>query len=99
MIGDQAFEIVDGEIVTRGHILIGRDDHRVVGQLAQRAAVARTEREHGNATCSRRLGGAQHVGRRAARRVNDQQIARLRERFDLAREHVLEAKIIAGGGE
>ncbi len=50
---------------------------RVIGQRAQRAAVARAEREHAHSLRARRFGRAQHVRRVAARRMDDQQVARL----------------------
>ena len=74
---------------------LGRNDDDVIGERAQRPAVARAEREHLAPAASRRLGRAEHVRRVAARRVDDQQIARPRQRLDLAREDVIEAEIVA----
>ena len=61
-----------------------RNHDGVIRERAKLAAVPRAERQHAHALRARRLGRAQHVGRIAARRVNDEQIARPRQRLDSA---------------
>src|SRR6185437_5324399 len=73
------------------------NDNRVIGQRAQAATVTRAERQHRDALRPGRFCGPQHVRRIAARRVDDQEVARSRQRFHLAREDVIEPEIVAGG--
>src|SRR5205814_1986658 len=73
------------------------NDHRVVGERAERTPVPRTERQDPHAFGARRLGGAQDVRRLATRRVNDQEVALLRQRFHLPGEDVVEREVVRGG--
>ena len=78
--------------------LVVRHENFVLRLPARRAAAP----EHGDGDESALPGGlqrAQHVRRIAARRKDDQHIARIAERFDLPRKDLRKRKIIADAGQ
>src|SRR5687768_17003905 len=85
-----AYEMLDAQVqLLRAVGARGRDDDAVVGEGAERAAVARAEGEDGDPAGPRRLRRAQHVRRLPARRVDDEQVAGARERLHLPGEDLL----------
>src|SRR5712692_7957697 len=88
---DLADYVLDGEVQlldARG--VIGRDDQDEVGEVLELAAALAQERYDRHAACLRGLRGAHQVGTLATGRVQHQQIFRLRQCFDLAREDLVE---------
>src|ERR671924_394500 len=92
--------MLDAEVqLLRAVSALRRDDDGVVGEPGEGAAAARRQREDFDALRARRLGGAEEIRRVAARRMNDQQIAGLREGLYLTREDALETEVVARRGE
>jgi hypothetical protein len=78
---------------------LSRHDDRMIGECGECTTAPRGQGEHGDSLVPRRLSRAEQIWRVAARRVNHEQIARFRERFDLPREHAVESKVVTSGGE
>ena len=77
----------------------GGYDHGLVHQTGERAAALPQKRDRGHSTFARGPRGCQEVGALAAGAVQDEQVAPIAERLDLASEDLLETEIVARGGQ
>src|SRR5437763_9338543 len=79
--------------------VVGRDDQRDVGELLEVAAGFPQQRDDAHPARFGRLGRPNHVRALAARRVQHEQVTRLRQRLDLPRKYLVEPQIIGAGGQ
>src|SRR3989449_4284665 len=79
--------------------VVGRHDQRNVGELLEVSAGFPEQRHDAPPPRFRRLRRADHVRALAARRMQHEQIARLRQRLHLAREYFVESHIVGARGQ
>jgi len=79
--------------------VLARDDEAEIAALRKAGALRARHAEHGEPSRARRLDRSQHVGRAAARRHRDEEIALFAKRLDLTRVHAAESGIVSDRGE
>src|SRR5690242_16711271 len=79
--------------------VLARNDETEIAALREAGALRARHAEHDEAARTSRLDRGQHVGRAAARRHRDEEIAFLPERLDLACVHAAESGIVPDRSE
>src|SRR2546426_617918 len=90
---DGQVQLLDASGADRG------DDVDEFGEVLYLTPALAQESDDRHAASLRGLRGAHHVGALAARRVQHEEVFRLRQRLDLAREHLVEPHVVGAGGE